>query len=42
MLDLQTQSFGIDHWKGDEQAGLYSEDVYRELRAYHCDARKRN
>ena len=35
MLDLHTQSFGIDHWKGDDQTGFYGEDVYRELRAYH-------
>lgn len=32
---LQTDCFGVDHWFGDEQAGLYSEDVYAELKSWH-------
>ena len=32
---LGTECFGIDHWYGDEQAGLYGEDVYADLRAWH-------
>jgi GT2 family glycosyltransferase/uncharacterized coiled-coil DUF342 family protein len=34
-LALKTQCFGVDHWKGDDHAGLYGEEVYRELSAYH-------
>ncbi|WP_108462325.1 rhamnan synthesis F family protein [Devosia naphthalenivorans] len=34
-LGLATECFGIDHWFGDEQAGLYGEDVYSELKAWH-------
>src|SRR3954471_9932011 len=34
-LGLMTRCFGIDHWRGDEQAGTYSEEVYDELQAYH-------
>lgn len=32
---LGTDCFGIDHWFGDEQAGLYGEDVYADLKAWH-------
>ena len=32
---LDTRCFGIDHWRGDEHSGLYSDDVYEELRAHH-------
>lgn len=33
--ELGTECFGIDHWFGDEQAGLYGEDVYADLKAWH-------
>jgi len=32
---LEADCFGIDHWFGDEQAGLYGEDVYTDLKAWH-------
>ncbi|TWH25488.1 Lipopolysaccharide biosynthesis protein [Aminobacter sp. J15] len=32
---LPTDCFGIDHWFGDEQAGLYGEDVYADIKAWH-------
>lgn len=32
---LNTECFGIDHWFGDVQAGLYGEDVYADLKAWH-------
>lgn len=32
---LNTECFGIDHWFGDEQAGLYGEDVYADLKGWH-------
>jgi hypothetical protein len=32
---LDTQCVGIDHWRGDEHAGFYGEEVLRELQAYH-------
>jgi glycosyltransferase involved in cell wall biosynthesis len=34
-LSLETRCFGVDHWMGDVHAGLYGDDVYRELKAYH-------
>jgi Methyltransferase domain len=34
-LGLDTRCFGVDHWRGDEQTGMYGEEVFRELRAYH-------
>lgn len=34
-LGIDTECFGIDHWFGDEQAGLYGEDVYSDLKAWH-------
>ena len=33
-LDLDTQLFGIDHWQGDEQAGLYGEEVFETVNSY--------
>ncbi len=32
---VEADCFGIDHWFGDEQAGLYGEDVYADLKAWH-------
>jgi Methyltransferase domain len=34
-LSLPTRCFGIDHWRGDEHAGSYGDEVYNNLRAYH-------
>jgi hypothetical protein len=34
-LGLTAQCHGIDHWRGDEHADHYSDDVYAELCAYH-------
>ncbi len=31
--DLPTRCFAVDTWSGDEHAGTYSEDVYREFKA---------
>jgi hypothetical protein len=35
MLKLQTKAFGVDSWKGDEQAGHYGSKVYTDLKEYH-------
>jgi O-antigen biosynthesis protein len=32
---LNTRCYAVDTWKGDAQAGLYDEDVYRALKAFH-------
>ncbi len=32
---LDTKCYAIDTWKGDEQAGYYSEEIYTDLAAYH-------
>ena len=34
---LQTLSYAIDTWKGDEHAGFYGEDIYANLKPYHDD-----
>jgi GT2 family glycosyltransferase len=34
-LGLPARCFAVDTWKGDEQAGFYSEDVYRDFSAFH-------
>lgn len=34
-LGLATSCFAIDTWKGDEHAGFYEEDVYRDFSAFH-------
>jgi hypothetical protein len=36
-LGLDTQCYAVDHWKGDEHAGLYGEEVYEKVKA-HNDA----
>ena len=33
-LELEAQLYGIDHWQGDEQAGLYGEEVYEIVSSY--------
>jgi Methyltransferase domain len=37
-LRFDTRCFGVDHWRGDQHAGHYGDEIYHELRAYH-DAR---
>jgi O-antigen biosynthesis protein len=32
---LSTRCYGVDHWKGDDHATHYGEEVYEELRSYH-------
>ena len=34
-LGLATSCFAVDTWKGDEHAGFYSEDIYRDFAAFH-------
>jgi O-antigen biosynthesis protein len=34
-LALATSCFAIDTWKGDEHAGFYGEEVYRDFAAFH-------
>jgi glycosyltransferase involved in cell wall biosynthesis len=34
-LNLNTKCYGIDTWKGDEQAGYYGDEVFEELSKYH-------
>ncbi|UUP18240.1 class I SAM-dependent methyltransferase [Nitratireductor thuwali] len=33
-LSVAGEYFAVDHWHGDEQAGLYGEDVFNDLRRY--------
>src|SRR5262245_35155519 len=35
-LCLPARCFAIDTWKGDEHAGFYSEEVYRDFAAFHA------
>ena len=34
-LGLSSRCFGVDTWKGDEQAGYYSEEVFRAFSAFN-------
>jgi len=34
-LSLATRCFAVDTWKGDEHAGFYPEEVYKEFAAFH-------
>ena len=34
-LDLQTQCYAVDTWSGDEHAGQYGEEVYRQVSEYN-------
>ena len=35
--ELETRCYGIDHWKGDEQSGLYGEEVFDEVNEYNAE-----
>src|SRR5262245_24455587 len=37
-FETETRCYAIDTWKGDDHAGLYDEDVYRQVSRHH-DAR---
>src|SRR4029077_292421 len=32
---LDTKCFAVDTWRGDEQNGFYSDDIFDNLRSYH-------
>jgi hypothetical protein len=34
-LNLNTRTYGVDSWKGDEHAGFYEEEVYKRVVAYN-------
>lgn len=34
-LDLQTQCYAVDTWSGDEHAGQYGEEIYRQVSEYN-------
>lgn len=36
-LNLDSVSFGVDTWKGDEHAGMYTEEVFEKVAAYNTD-----
>ena len=33
-LELNTRCYGIDHWKGDDHAGFYGDQIFKELKKY--------
>jgi SAM-dependent methyltransferase len=35
--ELETLCYGVDHWKGDEQSGLYGEEVFDEANEYNAE-----
>ena len=39
---METKLFGIDHWEGDAQSGLYGEDVFEEVNAYNEEFHSEN
>ena len=36
-LNLGTRCYAVDHWKGDEHAGLYGEDVFAAVNAHNSE-----
>lgn len=34
VFEIGAQVHAIDHWRGDSHAGIYSDDIYKELSAY--------
>lgn len=34
-LQLETKCYAVDHWEGEEHAGLYGEDIYHEFLDFH-------
>ena len=34
-MGILTQCAAVDTWQGDEHAGKYSDEVYRDLQSYH-------
>lgn len=41
-LELETQLFGVDHWRGDKQAGFYGDDVFKEVNQYNREFHSQN
>ncbi|MBT7449201.1 MAG: class I SAM-dependent methyltransferase, partial [Rhodospirillaceae bacterium] len=34
-MKLDTQCYAVDHWKGDEHAGHYDEEIYKRVSSYN-------